>query len=82
MLRGSQYPFINKELSKAIMTRIRLKKKLFKNQTEENRNLYTQHGIYNVSLLRQTKRKFYSSISEKDVIEHKTFRKTIKRIKR
>ena len=40
VIRGNNAPFMGKRLSKEIMHRSKLKNKLSKNPTEENRNLY------------------------------------------
>lgn len=58
---------MNKELSKAIMTRTRLRNKFLENRTEESRKLYKQWRNHCVLLLSKPKREFYSNINEKDV---------------
>ena len=64
---------MNKELSKAIMTRTRLRNKFLENRTEKSRKLYTQWRNHCVLLLRKPKREFYSNINEKDVTDNKLF---------
>ena len=48
LARGNQMPFFNKELSKAIMTRTKLRNIFLQNRSEENRIGYTKKR--NVSL--------------------------------
>ena len=66
--------FMNKELSKAIMNRTRLRNKFLKN---ENRKRYLKQRNYCVSLLRKTKRNYYSNLNEKNIIDNKKFWKTV-----
>ena len=56
--RGNQMPFLNKDLSKAIMTRIKLNIFL-QNKSEENKIRYTKQRNFCVSLLRKTKKRYY-----------------------
>ena len=54
----------NKELSKEIMTRSRLRNKYIKNRNEENRVIYVKQRNYCVSLLRKSKKKYYENLDE------------------
>ena len=47
--RGNQMPFFNKELSKAIMTRTKLRNIFLQNRSEENRILYTKQRNFCLS---------------------------------
>ena len=67
---------MNKELSKAIFARARLRNKFFQKWHEEIRKLNTQQRNHCVFLLRKTKREFYENINKKDVTDNKTFWKT------
>ena len=72
-LRGNQSPFMNKELSKAILTRTKLRIKFRKNQTEENqKTLYAAAKLLVIDLLllsfNNFKIEFYKNINDKDVI--------------
>ena len=51
-------PFMNKELSKAIMDRARFRNNFLKHRTDENRKKYSKQSNYCVSLLRKTKRTY------------------------
>ena len=76
--RGNQMPFFNKELSKAIMTRIKLRNVFLQNKSEENRIRYARQRNFCVSLLRKTKKEYYQNLNEKSVIDNKSFWKTVK----
>ena len=77
-VRGSHSPFMNRELSKAIMTRTRFRNKFFKEKTVENRKNYNKHRNYCVTLLRKAKKKYYDSRDEKRSTDNITFWKTVK----
>ena len=68
--RGNHLRFMNKELSKAIMNRTRLRNVYLRNRSDENRKKYSKQQNYCVSLLRRTKRKYHSSLGEKSVTEN------------
>ena len=76
--RGNQMPFMTKNLSKAIVTRSRLRNKYLKHKTEENRLPYTQQRNKCVSLLRKTKINYYENLDEKDITDNKKFWKAVK----
>ena len=76
--RGNQMPFFNKELSKAIMTRTKLRNIFLQNRSEENRIRYTKQRNFCVSLLRKTKKRYYENLNEKFVVDNKLFWKTVK----
>ena len=69
-------PFFNKELSKAIMTRAKLRNIFLQNRSEENRIRYTKQINFCVSLLRKIKKRYYENLNEKFVIDSKLFWKT------
>ena len=75
--RGNHLYFTNKELSKAIMTRTRLRNRFLKNRSDENRRKYSKQRNYCVSLLRKTKRNYYSNLNEKKITDNKKFWKTV-----
>ena len=52
-IRANNSPFVNNELSKAIMVRCRLRDKYLKFKTIESRNAYKKQRNYHVSLLRK-----------------------------
>ena len=77
-IRGNQSPFMNKDLSKAIMTRSRLRNKFLKSRTLSNRENYAKQRNFCVTLLRKTKKDFYSNLKIDDICDNKLFWKTIK----
>ena len=68
----------NKDFSKEIMTRSRLRNKYIKNRNEENRAIYVKQRNYCVSLLRKSKKKYYENLDERNLMDNKLFWKTIK----
>ena len=71
-------PFLNKDLSKAIMTRTKLRNIFLQNKSEENKICYTKQRNFCVSLLRKTKKRYYENLNEKSVVDNKLFWKTVK----
>ena len=66
-------PFFNKELSKAIMTRAKLRNIFLQNRSEENRIRYTEQINFCVSLLRKIKKRYYENLNKKFVVDNKLF---------
>ena len=60
------------------MTRSRLRNKYLRNRNEDNRVLYVKQRNYCVSLLRQSKKKYYENLDERNLMDNKLFWKTIK----
>ena len=77
-VRANNSPFMNKNISKAIMTRSRLRNKFLRNRTPENRIAYNQQQNFCVSLIRETKREYFNSLNGKLVTDNKLFWNTIK----
>ena len=69
---------MNKELSTEIMHRTRLRTNFLRNRSDENKRKYSKQWNYCVSLLRKTKKHYYSNLNEKKITDHKTFWKTVK----
>ena len=76
--KGNHRPFMNKALSKEIMTRTRRRNKFLKNRSEENKKRYSKQRNYCVSLLRKSKSDYFGNRNEKNINDNKTFWKTIK----
>ena len=57
-VRGNHSPFMNNNLSRAIMLRIKLRNIFLKNRSEENKDRYTKQRNLCVTLLRKSKRIF------------------------
>ena len=55
------------------MARSRLRNKFLNKKTEENRTLYVKQRNYCVSLLRKTKKMYYSNLDDKNVTYNKCF---------
>ena len=60
-VRSNHLPFMNKNLSKAIMLRTKLRNIFLKNRTEENKNRYTKQRNLCVTLLRKSKRGYFNN---------------------
>ena len=77
-VRANNAPFMNKTLSKAIMTRSRLKRKFHINPSNMNKCMYKQQRNYCVNLTRRVKKNYYSKIDINKVNDNKKFWDTIK----
>ena len=76
--RDNHLSFMNKELSKAIINRARLRNVYLRKRSDENRKKYSKQRHYCVSLLRRTKRNYCCSLDAKSVTGNKTFWRTVK----
>ena len=76
--RGNNAPFMNKTLSKAFMTRARLRNKYFKNPTPENKLSYTKQKNFCTNLLKREKRKYYNDLDTKIFESNKKFWQRVK----
>ena len=77
-VRGNQSPFMNKTLSKANMLRTLVRNKFLKNRSNENKTNYVKQRNHCVSLLRKTKREYYTNLDEEKICDSKTFWKIVK----
>ena len=77
-IRYNHKPFINNEISKAIMTRSRLRNCFLKNRSEENRKLICKQRNKYVSLLRKSIKGYFANLKEKNITDKKCFWKTVK----
>ena len=62
---------MNKTLSKAIMLSENRRKKFLKNRSNENKTNYVKQRNHCVSLLRKTKREYYSNLDKKKICDNK-----------
>ena len=69
---------MNNEISKAIMTRTRLRNRFLKNRSNGNRDLFRKQRKLCVSLLRKSKKDYFSKLNEKQITDNKRFWKTVK----
>ena len=60
------------------MIRSKLRNDFLKNKSEESRVKYTKQRNYCVSLLRKTKKDYYSNLNVRDICDNKTFWSTVK----
>ena len=77
-VRANNAPYMNKNLSKAIMNRTRLKNKYLRDRNEVNRSKYNRQRNYCVNLFKREKRKYYTNLDPKLIIDNKKFWKTVK----
>ena len=76
--RGNNAPFMNKTLSKAFMTRARLRNKYYKNTSQENKLSYTKQKNFCTNLLKREKKKYYNDLDTKIFDSNKMFWKRVK----
>ena len=76
-LRANEAPFMNRKLKKAIIIRSRLRNTFLKHPTNENKKNYRKQRNFCVSLLRKEKKKFFENLPTKNIIDNKTFWKTV-----
>ena len=76
--RVNRAPYMNKNLSKKIMKRSRLRNKFFNTRSDLQRKAYNKQRNYVVSLLRKEKKQFYSNLNTNILTENRTFWKTAK----
>ena len=60
------------------MKRTELQNKFLKHKTDESRQAFVKQRKYCVSLLRKSKRNYYSNLNVKDITDNQKFWKTIK----
>ena len=69
---------MNKVLSKAVMTRSRLKNRLNNNPSNENKIIYKKFRNYCTNLFRREKKNYYNNLDINLIADNKTFWSTIK----
>ena len=74
----NQVPFINKKINKEIMKRSRLRNKFLNTKSDINRKAYNKQRNLCVNLIRSEKKNFFSNVNTSDIIDNKTFWKTVK----
>ena len=78
IVRANNATFMNKTLSKAFMTRSRLRNKFLNNPTLDNKTNYKKYRNYCTKLVRKEKKNFYSNIDTNLITDNKKFWKTVK----
>ena len=76
-IRTNNSLFMDKTISRVMMKRTRMTNKFLRERTEANRRAYNIQTNFCVSLIRKTKRDYYSNLNHKQVTD-KIFWKTIK----
>ena len=69
---------MNNEISKAIMTRTSLRNSFLKNRSNRNRDLFCKQRNLCVSLLRKSKKDYFSYLKEKQITDNKRLWKKVK----
>ena len=69
---------MNKDISKAIMNRTRLRNRFLKSRSFEDKAAYNKQRNYCVSLVRKTKTDYYNNLDHKKVVDNKLLWKYIK----
>ena len=77
-LRANHSPFVTKELSKAIMLRLKLRNQYLKYKSKEARARFKIQRNLCVTLLRKTKRDYYENLDLGNVDDSKKFWNTVK----
>ena len=77
-VRANNAPFMNKELSKAIMKRSKLRNRYNKFPTNENLTIYKKQRNLCVKLSRKTKRDYYSNLNINKITDNKQFWGSVK----
>ena len=75
--RGNLLPFINKTVFKQIMKITRLRIKFLKTRIDYNKREFSKQKNYCVTLVRKSKKLYYSNLDEKKVTDNKTFWQTV-----
>ena len=77
-VRANNAPFMNKNLSKAIMSRSKLRNKYNKNPTNENLDAYKTQRNLCVKLSRKSKKDYYNNLETNKITDNKTFWNSVK----
>ena len=72
-VRANNASFMNKNLSKAFMTRSRLINKFLSNPSSINESNYKKYRNFCTNLVREEKRKFYSNLKIEVITDNKKF---------
>ena len=72
-VRANNSPFMTNELYKAIMVRSGLRNKFYKLKTYQSKEEYKRQRNYCVSLLRETKKRFYENLDPNLITDNRKF---------
>ena len=76
--RANNGPFMNKDVTKAIMKRTKSRNNYLKHRCNVNRKAYNAQRSRWVSLVRKAKLDYYNKLNHKKVSDNKSFWKTVK----
>ena len=71
MVRANNAPFMTKTLSKAIMTRSRLRNIFLKNPNTINESKFKKQRNFCVNLLKRTKKAYFNNLDTKQIVDNK-----------
>ena len=77
-IMANNAPFMNKTLSKAVMTRSRIRNRYLRNLSVTNKNEYKRYRNFRVGLFRKEKGRFYENIDTNKITDNRIFWKTVK----
>ena len=72
-IRSNYKPFIKIEISKAIMTRNRLRNRFLQNRSEKNRKLFCKQRNKCILPLRKSKEDYLANLNENNITDNKRF---------
>ena len=78
IIRGNSTPFMNKTLSKAFMTRARLRNKYYKTRSLEDKTAYSKFKNFCTNLLVKEKKKYYGNLDITIFEDNKKFWERVK----
>ena len=73
IVRGNDAPFVDKQLQKAIYTRTRLKNKIHRNPSKENKMAYKKRRKFCVSLRKKCMKSYLKKLKEEGLTTNKSF---------
>ena len=77
-LRANHSKFVNKELSKTMMLRAKLRNKFLKQKTTETRSAYNKQRNICVTILRKAKKSYFENLDIKNLRDNRKFWSTVK----
>ena len=77
-VRSNHSSFTNKNISNTIMVCSRLRNQLLQSRSSKDKAAYNKQRSYCLSLVRKTKKDFFSNLHHKKIADSKCFRKYLK----
>ena len=78
ILRNDQSSFITEEVRKAIMTRLRLRNKFLKTESQECKQAYNKQRNLCVTMVQKVEKNYFSNLNVRNITDNKRFWKTMK----